>query len=201
MEYGDGVANVMGHMLLYTCATLIYLILDLSFKGLFWLFYDTVIVPWLEEIFPKYDYTTYNKKVNETVPLNKRKDDGVVYCGSGYTTARMNDVWVESYIDKNDLSKGFTSRKEVFFNGAALGYEWRWLSTMDLYGWRQKPPVAPPPKPTIIVSEGIKDQLDTYLKGYRANEIAKRAQMVAKTVTKPTDPVEKVTIQQQNPQT
>ena len=201
MVYDDGTAHFMGRVVLYSCAMMVYLILDLSFKGLVWLFYDTIIVPWVEDIFPKYDYTTYNKKVNETTPLNKRKDDGVVYCGNGYTTARLNDVWVESYIDKNDLSKGFTSKKEVFFNGAALGYEWRWLSNMDLYGWRQKPPAAPPPKPTIIVSEGIKDQVEEYLKGYRANEINKRLARLPQKGTKTPDPAEKAPIQQQNPQT
>lgn len=179
-------------------AVLIYIIVDLYLKGFLWYLLNHHLLSWWENLFQNYDYS----QLNITTQPAKRKDDKVVYRSGGvYTSQKLIDVWVESYVDPKVPSRGFITEKKPYFNGAVAGYEWCWLTNKGSFGWRQKEAPPPPPEPSIIVSEGIKDQVESFLNNYRANEINKRLTKMPQKETKTNNPIEKEPIQQQNLQT
>ena len=169
----DGTTQDVASALIWAMAIMTYLIMDFSLQGVLYIISTEYLGKWWDEMFSPINYTDYGNMISTANNNKKEKDDKVVFGGNSQAAQRLNDVWVESYIDVNRPLLGFKAERKPYITNPTLNHEWRWLMDLGTYGWRQKEPPLPPPVPTIILSEGLKDQVEEFLAGYRANEKSK----------------------------
>lgn len=139
------------------------------------------ILNWWDSVteFPPYDYnaynnTTYNKGVH-----------GLNY--NSWNTPVYKDVWVENYIRKDDGTHELIVAKLDTFVNINNSHVWGWINSKSKYGWTKE---APPPEPSMFISQGAIEDVQAILAAYNGNEIDKSLPKVVEKDTKSTDSTE-----------
>lgn len=188
MTISDGcMVLVLIFMVLFFILT-IWSVLDYYGKGFVWYIWDQWVVRswnnWWDSILmlpPNEDYN-HNQKAKTT---STRKGNNIMYGGHGtYNNPTYRNVWVSEFVDQKDESKGRRVIKYAWFTGGEETHEWRWLTLKGAFGWVQKETPPPPPKPSMYISEGAREEANRILAEYNANKIPKSIEKVKETETK-----------------
>lgn len=111
--------------------------------------------------------TDYNNEVN-----NYRGARNMHY--GNWNTPIYRNVWVHNFIPNKTGGYDEVYAEVDFFINKDDKHDWSWLASKGVYGWKSK---KPPAKPSIIMSDGVEDDVKAILDKYNANKVTAKTYM------------------------